>query len=46
MASSNDLNKELRERKSEVDDLVHERARLEERLSRMELEKNVEAEIF
>ena len=45
IASSNALKKELSESRSEVEGLVHKRARLEERVRRLELERKVEAEV-
>ena len=44
-ASSNALKKELGECRSEVEGLVHERARLEDRLRHLELERKAEVEV-
>ena len=46
LASSSALKKELGESRSEVEGLVHERARLEERLRRLESERKAEADVF
>ena len=45
VTSSSALKKELAESQSEVKGLVHERARLEERLRHLELERKDEVEV-